>query len=1162
VPASLPTRPVAGAEPGPDGSGDGGAGYLRFPTIAGDLVAFVTEDDLWTVPAAGGMARRLTANLSAVTRPVLSPDGRWLAFSSQDEHNPEVWSMPARGGPAERLTWLGADATPRGFTPDGRVLFITTARQPFSTLWHPWAVPPEGGVAEPLPYGPARDVAFGPRGEVVLGRNTADPARWKRYRGGTVGRLWVDRAGRGTFQPLLPELEGNLASPMWVGTRVAFLSDHEGVGNLYSCRPDGTDLRRHTDHDDYYARWAATDGRRVVYQCGADIWLWEPGQDAAHRVPVELGSPRVQRRRRFVPASANLAELDVHPAGHSVALVARGKPFTMPLWEEAVRQLGEPQGVRYRLPVWLGDGSALALVSDASAEDGLEVHQAEEGGARALAVTGLGRVVDLAPSPDGARLAVANHRHELMVVEVADGTSRPLDHSPGGELDGLAWSPDGKYLAYSCAMTRHTRSIKVVEVVSGESHAITEPQFRDRCPSWDPSGRHLFFLSLRTFDPVYDSVVFDLGFPRGDRPYAVTLRADLPSPFVPRPKGLRPDGGQGGESPPQGPGADERSGGEVAPGAADTEPPADRGSPEVVIDFEGIGSRIVAFPVPEGRYSQVLAIEAKVLLVSHPIEGTLSKGWSDTDAEPTGSLEVYDLTELRHEVLAEGVTEVAVSADKTTMVYRSGNHLRAVAAGQKPPEDDQDDEAPGRKNGWLDLSRVRVSVEPGAEWRQMLAEAWRLQRDHFWVADMSGVDWRRVLERYLPLVERVATRLEFSDLVWEMQGELGTSHAYELGGDYRPVPPYAMGHLGADLELDPGSGRWRVAHLVSGDSWDPSEASPLLAPGIGVAPGDTILSVNGQRVGPDLTPAMLLVNQAGLTVELTVGDPSGQHPRRVVVTTLTDEQPLRYREWVVANRDRVHRETAGRVGYVHVPDMGPTGYAEFHRGYVSEVEKDALVIDLRHNGGGHVSPLLLEKLGRRRIGWEVSRWSTPEPYPSYSPAGPLVLVTNEWAGSDGDIFTHSFELLGLGPVVGTRTWGGVVGISPSYRLVDGSLTTQPEYAFWFVDAGWAVENRGVEPDHLVEVRPEDAAAGRDAQLDEALALALELLEDHQAPHPDQVSRPTRAFGTLPPRAKDGASRARVPAKAATSRARAAGSAPRAAARRTRPGTTSGSGGQR
>jgi tricorn protease len=1092
---------VGVAEPA-DSGGPGGQGYLRFPTIAGDLLAFVTEDDLWSVPASGGLARRLTANLSAVSRPVLSPDARWVAFASQDEHHPEVWSMPAGGGPARRLTFLGADAAPRGFTPDGRVLFVTSAGQPFPSLATTWAVPPGGGEPEPLPYGPARDVAFGPRRQVVLGRNTADPARWKRYRGGTAGRLWIARSGRRRFEPLLADLDGNLASPMWVGERVFFLSDHEGVGNLYSCRPDGTDLRGHTDHADYYARWAASDGRRVVYQCGAEIWLFEPDEDAAHRIPVELGSPRTQRQRRFVPAEANLSEIQLHPGGHSIALVARGKAFSMALWEEAVRQLGRPQGVRYRLPAWLGDGAALALVSDASGEDGLEVHPAEGGPPRSLPVDDLGRVVDLEPSPDGARLAVANHRHDLLVVEVADGAARLLDRSPGGALDGLAWSPDGRYLAYSCAMTRHTRSIKVVEVAEGTVHAVTGPEFRDRYPSWDPGGRYLLFLSLRTFDPVYDSVVFDLGFPRGDRPYAVTLRADLPSPFVPRPKGLGADagrdhGGPGGEAPGDAPGEEEGSGsGEAASGGTDHQ-----------VDFDGIASRVVAFPVPEGRYSQVVALDGKVLLVSQPVEGSLHRRWSDTEPEPGGSLEVYDLSELHHEVLASGVSEVVVSADRTTMVYRSGPHLRALPAGQKPPEDAEHD-PPSRKRGWVDLARVRVSVEPEAEWRQMLAEAWRLQRDHYWVPDMGGVDWPEVLERYLPLVDRVATRLEFSDLVWEMQGELGTSHAYELGGDYRPVPPYAMGHLGADLELDSGTGRFRVRRVVHGDSWEKDEAPPLAAPGVGVKPGDTILAVNGQPVGDGVTPAMLLVNQAGLAVELTVGGPSGERPRRVVVTTLADERPLRYRDWVQRNRDRVRDQSGGHAGYLHVPDMGPAGYAEFHRSFLSEVEREALVVDLRHNAGGHVSALLLEKLARRRIGWEVNRWSAPEPYPSYSPSGPLVLVTNEWAGSDGDIFTHAFKLLGLGPVVGTRTWGGVIGISPSYRLVDGSLTTQPEHAFWFVDAGWAVENRGVEPDVRVELRPEDAAAGRDPQLERAVGLALELVGRHRAPAPDPASRPT------------------------------------------------------
>ena len=1130
-------------------------GYLHHPTIAGDLVAFATEDDLWTVAAGGGVAQRRTATLSDVVRASLSPDGKLLAFTGRDEHHPEVYCMPSEGGPARRLTWLGHTALVRGWTPDGRILFITDNGQPFLSIYEAFAVAPTGGDIDPLRFGPVLDVAYETDGPgVVLGRQTVDPARWKRYRGGRAGDLWIDRRGDGTFRRLI-ELAGNLGSPMFLGGRVWFLSDHEGIGNLYSCRPDGRELRRHTDHDTYYARFATSDGARIVYQHAAELWLYDPAADSTAKIPVDLPSPRTRRQRKFVPADRFLNGYAVHPAGHSLSVETRGRLFTMPLWEHAVRQYGPTDAdtapvdgpartaARHKLARWVGDGSALVAISDEDGEDAIDVHSPSPSDGDGIPTTrrlrglDLGCVTDLATPPKGGLVAVSNHRNELLLVDLDAGTVRQLDRSEHGGLGGLAWSSDGSWLAYSFATGAHTRTIKVCDPESGTAHAVSGSEFRDVAPAWDPDGRYLYFLSYRTFNPVYDSLYFDLGFPKAMRPYLLTLRADEPSPFVPAPRGLGPAPDQTKpEEPTKGATKGAKAAKDAAKNAAEQEPE------RVRIDFEGIERRVAGFPIEEGRYTQVIGIKNKVLFTSFPVSGSLGESWQDAEPKPNGSLEVYDLVEQKHDVLAKGVTFMEVSRDGATLVYRSGRRLRAIKAGEKPP-DGMDNEPPGRKSGWIDLGRVRVSVDPGAEWRQMLGEAWRLQRDHFWVPDMSGVDWPAMYDRYLPLVDKVASRFEFSDLMWEMQGELGTSHAYELGGDYRPPPPYAMGHLGADVAWDARVGRWRIAHIVEGDPWDPASGSPMVGPGVRVAEGDTLLAIGGRRLDADVTPASLLVNQAGLLVELTVGDAKGENPRTVVVKTLRDDRPARYREWVARNRSRVHDATGGRVGYVHVPDMGPPGYAEFHRSYLSEVERDALIVDVRFNGGGNVSQLVLEKLAGRRIGYDVPRWAPPEPYPSHSPGGPLVAITNESAGSDGDIFTHCFKLLGLGPVVGKRTWGGVIGISPSHALVDGTMTTQPEYSFWFVDVGWDIENHGAEPDYNVDIRPQDHAAGLDPQLDKAVELAERALRRWRPPRPDLSRRPDLTLPTLPPRAAP-RSAPRAVAKRAAPR-----SAPRAVAKR-------------
>jgi tricorn protease len=1174
-------------------------GYYRFPTIYRDTVVFVSEDDLWLVPRQGGLARRLTSNLGEVNYPALSPDGSWLAFVGREEGMPEIYLMPAVGGSAQRLTYLNSRCQVLGWNTAGTHILFATNSGPF----HPQeyticaaAIQTPGSAATPLPVGPARSIAYGPNGGAVIGRNTGDPARWKRYRGGTAGHFWIDRTGDGQFQRFLSELPGNLASPLWLpGTgdgRIYFISDHEGIGNLYSVNPAGEELQRHTDHSDFYARNPQSDGQRIVYHAGADLYVYDPATATTDRVAVEYHSPRVQRNRKFSPANAYLDSARLTPRGDALAVTTRGKAFSFFNHAGPVVQIGQRDGVRYRLPEFLNDDNYLVVVDDSAGEEELVIFSSNfNEPPRRLSGLDIGRPVTLKVSPTEDTVALTNHRQELLVVDLQNGQLTRVDRSEWRPITGVDWSHDGRWLAYGFGVGLNTTEIRLYQLPdpaatspTSPRHpnpiAVTRPLLHDVAPSFDPDGNYLYFLS----------------FPWGMRPYLLLLRADLPNPFLPQPgeesedeaaedggrEVAQPDepedGGENGEEngdeegeehaeedeaagghpalqqPPPTRKADQEAGPPTGNARTDsgrasnspTPPSPQKPSPPrpLVIDLDGIQRRILAFPLPDSRYGQIAGAPGRVLLSSYSLRGALDTEteWVD-EPEEGGSLRAWIFKEYRSELIAEGVSRFELSRNRKKLLYFDDGRLRVISALEKAPNPN----GPGRRSGWIDLSRIQVSILPPSEWEQMYREAWRLQRDHFWTEDMAEVDWQMVYERYHPLLERVSSRSEFSDLVWEMQGELGTSHAYELGGDYRPAPYYSQGVLGADFVWDESAGGYRIENIVEGDAWNPQATSPLAVPGIDIQPGDLLLAVNGQQLSASLGPAQLLVNQADQEILLTLaqrlvpkassesvpalptadiapegGEGGAQHPaaeaRSVVVKAIQSDDGARYRAWVEKNRQRVHAATEGRIGYVHIPDMGSHGYAEFHRGFLSEVMRDGLIVDVRYNDGGNVSQLLLEKLARRRIGYDATRWSRLAPYPADSVGGPVVALTNELAGSDGDIFCHAFKLLQLGPLVGKRTWGGVIGIQPSHPLVDGTITTQPEYSTWFEDVGWMVENYGTEPDIDVDITPQEYLNGQDTQLERAVAEALKLLAATQpVARPDRSTRPSRALPRLPGR---------------------------------------------
>jgi tricorn protease len=1133
------------------------AGYLRFPHIHGDLVTFVAEDDVWLAPQAGGRAWRLSADSAQVAQPKFARDGSSVAWASWRDGPAEVYLAGVDGEPARRLTYWGEqDVMVAGWSPDGEVLALSATGQAFERQYWAYAVPVDGGPARLLRYGPVVGLAIEPAAQALLnGTWGRDPAFWKRYRGGTAGRLWTATGGA-PFQRILADVNGQFASPMLVGDRLAFLSDHEGTGNLYSCRLDGSDLLRHTDHDGGYARQAGTDGRRVVYQVRGELWILDElsRRSAPRPVTIQLSSAATGLAPRLVSAADHLGDLSCDETGLASAVEVRGTVHWLTHRDGPARALAVTPDARARLPRVLGRSGQVAWITDAGGTDALEIAPADgpgetdsaraadgagTAGPRRLAEGQLGLVSELAAAPDGSTVAAATRDGRLLLVDVASGEVRELAQSANGALSGLTYAPDSAWLAWSHPGPDPLRHIRLARLADGTVVDVTDGRFVDSEPVFTFDGKYLAFLSARVFDPVYDAHFFDLSFPYGSRPYLVPLAADTPSPFGPLTTGRPPGGSDKPDGPPKPPGpagSGEPGAGAgtdaptaatptavaptaVAPAAGDTasSPDGDAdtagtdGPPPVTVDVDGLASRVISVPAAEFRYRSLRAVAGGLAWLREPVIGVLGEGSATGDgSRPRPALERYDLGRRKVTELVSGLEWFAVSGDGEWLVVRDNGDLQVVPATRKA-DPDSGDSVP------VDLSRARFLADPVAEWRHAFGEAARYIRHDFWVADMAGVDWDGAAATYRPLLDRIGTFREFADVLWELVGELGSSHAY-----IRPSQPPSrngtgrVGLLGADLARA-ADGSWQISRVLPGESSDPRARSPLAAPGVTIEAGDVLLAVDGRPVDPVAGPAPLLVGSAGKPVELTVAR-DGQPARRFAVTPLGSDRRLRYQDWVTAKRRLVRELSGGRAGYLHIPDMMGEGWAHFHRDLRVEMSRDALIMDVRANRGGHVSELVVEKLARRIMGWDVPRGLGPTTYPRDAPRGPVVALADENAGSDGDMVTAAIRILHLGPVVGTRTWGGVIGIDEGFTLVDGTAITVPRYAIWLDRFGWGVENHGVDPDVEVLISPADWAEGRDPQLETAVRLAMEELAQRPAARPpDTASRPSRQRPPLPPR---------------------------------------------
>jgi tricorn protease len=1040
-----------------------GPGYFRQPALHGDTVVFVAEGDLWTVPLAGGRAARLTTHPAAEGNPAISPDGKSVAFTARYEGPTEVYVMPLAGGRPQRLTFDGARISHVGWTPDGKVLVGTDADagMPTQQLVVLDASASDGGITRTrVPLAQAADGQYAPDGKTLFFTRLAFQGSFtKRYKGGTAQQIWSFTTGAPEAKPLTADFAGTSKAPMpWDG-RVYFASDRDGTMNLWSVKPDGTDPKQHTKHTGFDLASPALDGGRVVYQLGADLRVYDIGAGTDKPIPVTLESDFDHTREKWIKEPMEFMT-DAHPSpdGSKVVVTARGRVFVIPRTGGRLVEAGRKPGVRYRDARFMPDGKTLLVLSDESGEVELWTVPADGlGDPTKLTADGIVLRRKVVPSPDGTRIAHTDKNQRLFLLDVAAKDNKRLGESAADEFDDLTWSPDGKWLAFTETGENLFRQVKLYAVATGKTTAVTTDRYDNFAPAFSPDGKFLYLLSDRNLKSVvrspwgtYQPEPF---LDKKTKLYLLPLVPGTRSPFTP-PTELDPTDKKDDKK-------EEKK---------DDKKPA---APVVTVDPDGIAARLIPVPVPPGNYT-ALAVTDKALLWLSAAAGEARLRTVEGIAIGPDDPEV--------KTVAEKVSGFELSADrKKLLLIRDKELLLADASLDKPDP----------KKSQVDLGGWTFAVNPREEWRQMFADAWRLERDYFYDRGMHGLDWPAVRKKYEPLLPRVTDRDELDDLIAQMVSELSALHTFVAPGDVRKgTEDVTPGRLGGALVRDPKAGGYRVERVYRHDPDEPERASPLDRPGVNVRAGDVILSVDGTPVlsAPDIGD--LLRRKAGKQVLLGVKPVAGE-PRKVVVKPLTPlgDGDLRYHEWEYTRRLMADDLGGGDIGYVHLRAMGGDDFEAWARGFYPAFTKGGLIIDVRNNRGGNIDSWLIARLLRKpwfywnqRVG-RSNVWNM-----QYAFRGHVVVLCNERTASDGEAFSEGVKRLKLGTVLGTRTWGGEIWLSFDNRLADKGIASAAQSGVFDRNGAWLIEGHGVDPDVVVDNLPHGTFKGEDKQLAEAVKL--------------------------------------------------------------------------
>jgi tricorn protease len=1068
-----------------------GPRLLQKPTLSRDRVAFAFAGDLWVVDRDGGDARRLTAGVGLETDPVFSPDGSQVAFTGEYEGNLDVYVVPAAGGVPRRLTYHPGYDVALGWTPDGKRVLFRSGRSSYSRFDRLFTIGTDAGLPDvlPLPMGvqgsysaDARRLAYVP---FWNRRATSDAyISWKHYRGGKASPIWLASLDDSRIEKI-PREGSNDFNPMWVGDRVYFLSDRDGPVTLFAYDTGSKKVSRVISEEGPDILSASAGPGAIVFERLGSLNLLDLDSGKSKQLDIKVAGDFPGVRPRFEKVAKAVRSARLSPTGVRAVLGARGEVVTVPAEKGHARNLTETPGVAERDPAWSPDGKTIAYFSDESGEYAL--HLRGQDGRGEVRKVGLGDppsfFYEPSWSPDSKKIAYTDKRLNLWYVDLDEGSPTPTKvdtntyDSPARTLDP-AWSPDGRWLAYTKQLKNHMRAVFVYSVEDGKAHQLTDGLSDARFAAFDKGGKYLYFTASTDVGPTTGWLdMSSMSRPVTRSVYVAVLGKDQASPLAPE---------SDEEKAAKGDEPEKKSDKEKDKSEA-------KASDPVRIDLEGVDQRILALPIPPRNYAGLVAGKAGVLfLAENPPVVDRRPG------PPVASLIVhkFDLKTRKTDKLLEGVGAFDVSHNGAKMLYRRGESW-SIASTDGPPK-------PGE--GALKLDEVEVRVDPRAEWRQMYREVWRIQRDFLYDPGAHGLDLKAAEKKYEPFLEGVASRADLNYLFNDMLGDLTIGHLYIGGGDSPEVREVKGGLLGADFKVE--NDRYRIARIYRGENWNPELKSPLTQPGVNVKEGDYLLAVNGHDLRPPDSPYRPFEATAGKAVLLKVGpNADGTGSREVTVVPVENETALRNLAWIDENRRKVDKLSDGRVAYVYLPDTSVGGFTRFNRYYFAQVDKDGAVIDERFNGGGTAADYIVDYLRRPLMNYWTTREGRDFTTPLGSIFGPKAMIINEFAGSGGDALPWYFRKARVGPLVGTRTWGGLIGIYDYPALIDGGVVTAPRLAFWNPEGSWDVENKGVAPDVEVELDPHAVREGRDPQLEKAVELVLDALKSQPPPRHTKPAYP-------------------------------------------------------